>query len=164
MIDLQAVAVGFALAEVDHQVREVGGNNMGPRVRQYLGNCDPPIGSAAPWCAAWVQYITDRAAKGVSQTNPLDGVALEALVQSYWNWGHDNGRLVTIPKLGDLVCFNFHGKRWDHIGIYLAAGPSTQFKTIEGNTGDDGGRDGDGVYLKIRDTSRYPTALIRWGA
>ena len=162
MSDLQAVTLGFAGAEVDHKIREVGGNNRGPRVEQYLANAG--IHTAAPWCAAFVQFCSDRAASLLSVKNPLDDVKLEAYVQSYYDWAADKpGRIVGSPRAGDLILFDFHGARWDHIG-FVAQPPTPEgiAWSVEGNTGDVDQRDGDGVYLKPRDTKALRVCFVRW--
>lgn len=175
---IQFVTLGFAAADADHRVREVGGNNFGPRIKQYLDSLDPPLKQGAPWCAAFVQYCSDRAAKVLGKPNPLDAVKHEALVQSYYDHfekfvvpGERATKSGFYPEPGELVLFKFPvgGKpadRWNHIGIvaqYPSQG-SPIFWCIEGNTGDVDQRDGDGVYLKPRDMSKYPTCFIRWGA
>jgi len=83
--DLQIATLGVALGEVSQRVREVGGNNQGPRIQEYLNNLDPPIHEAAPWCAAGLHFCADTAAMGLGVPNPLDAVRLEAYVQSYWD-------------------------------------------------------------------------------
>lgn len=167
MSDLQLVALGFALGDADHKVREEGGENRGPRVRLYLANTVPPINTAAPWCAAWVQYVTDRAAAALKIPNPLDAVKLEAYVQSYFQWAEKGNRFVETTRvaLGDLVLYKFGSERYDHIGIVLTPPDiAGRFTAIEGNTNDAGSREGDGVFVKGDRTtrSRYPVRFVRW--
>jgi hypothetical protein len=169
---IHLVTLGVALCDVDHKVREIGGNNSGPRIRQYLASLDPPMAVDAPWCAAAVQYWSDLAARSIGVVNPLDAVKLEALVQSYY----DHFRLDVIgpavkPAPGDLVLFKFpkDGKpspTWNHIGIIAQAPkPGTSIAWVaEGNTGDVDQRDGDGVYLKPRDLGKLTNCVIRWAA
>ena len=160
------VALGFAIAEVDHEVREEGGNNKGKRVSRYLKNTDPPINVAAPWCAAFLQYCSDVAARFLGTNNPLDDVKREALVADYVRWAEDKRKTTTRPKPGDLVAFQF-GKRWNHIGIVLTEPDATGwFETIEGNTGAESERDGDGVFRRKRHSggTKYPVLFIRWNS
>ena len=161
-MSLQDVALGVALCEDDEKVREVGGNNRGPRVARYLA--DAGINVAAPWCAAFVQYCSDVAANGVGVANPLDEVKLEALVQSYYNWAASvPARIVGTPVPGDLILYDFHGHGWDHIG-FVAVPPDANgiVHTVEGNTGDVNQRDGDGVYAKARDTTKVRCCFVHW--
>lgn len=163
---IRAATLGFAIAEVDHGVREEGGNNRGPRVDDYLANTDPPIHTAAPWCAAFVQYVSDVVCNFLGAGNPLDMVRLEAYVQSYYDWASEGGKLVApdAAEPGDLVLFSFGGERYDHVGFLLAV-PNADgtFPTIEGNTGDRSARDGDGVFRKIRThLGSYGVRFVRW--
>lgn len=165
---IRLVTLGIAVADADHRVREVGGNNRGPRIRQYLQSLDPPLSEGAPWCAAFVSYCSDLAARALGIANPLDRVKHEALVQSYYeSFKADVLGPAVMPEPGDLVLFRFEGsERWNHIGL-VAQPPkpgSTLLWSCEGNTGDVSQRDGDGVYLKPRDIAKVPTAFIRWAA
>lgn len=165
-MSIRATALGVAACDADHRVRESGGNNRGPRIRQYLENLDPPIAAAAPWCAAAVQYWSDVAARVLGTDNPLDAVRLEALVQSYYD---EFGHLEVAPyeaEPGDLVLFEFgDAGRWNHIGL-LAQPPNPQghLWTVEGNTSDQNQRDGDAVVVKPRDLNAgYPVVFLTWG-
>lgn len=164
-ISIQHVALGIALCDADHKVREMGGNNQGPRISEYLQGIDPPINVAAPWCAAAVQYWFDLAGRMLGIDNPLDQVRLEAYVQSYY----DSLRDAELPgpelaRHGDLALFNFGGSRWDHIGMVVQP-PYTRgatFWCVEGNTNEAGSREGDGVLVKPRKTDgSYPVTFIR---
>ena len=160
---ISAVALGVALGEADHKVREEGGNNRGARIRTYLDNAG--IAIPAPWCAAFVQYCADVAARGLGTPNPLDEVQLEALVESYVDRleGSTVGR--EDVRAGDLVAFQFgEADRWNHIG-YVAQPPrpgAKGFWTVEGNTGDLSQRDGGGVHLKPRELDAYPVRFFAW--
>lgn len=167
---IRLVTLGVALGDADHKVREVGGNNAGPRVKAYLANAG--IAVAAPWCAAAVQMWSDVAARALGVSNPLDAVKLEALVQSYYDqFALDVIGPTVRPEPGDLVLFKFpkDGKAsptWNHIGLIAQAPkPGTSIAIcVEGNTGDVDQRDGDGVYLKPRDLAKLTNCVIRWAA
>lgn len=170
---LPLVTLGIALGDVDHGVHEEGGNNNGLRVRAYLKHCDPPINIAAPWCAAFVQYVSDVAADALDTPNPLNDVRHEAYVQSYYDWAKATGKLVTEGDAspGDLILYNFGGKRWDHIGVVLRPLSKGMIAAIEANTSAGVGataaereRDGDGVFVKVRNIGRQPIAIVRWAA
>lgn len=165
---LQYTALGVLLGHADLGVREEGGENKGPAIRKYLASCDPPIGVAAPWCAAVIQYATDVAAKSLGVDNPLNEVELEAYVQSYVNWASSKDRIVKHIQVlpGDLVCFSFGGTRYDHIGM-IQTRPNTlgTFTTVEGNTSDYSQREGDALVKdKTRNinTGHKPVLFIRW--
>ncbi len=167
------VALGVALGDVDHGVVEDEAENTGLRIRAYLKHCDPPINVAAPWCAAAVQYWSDFASDSLDLPNPLNEVRLEAYVQSYHDWAKATKRLVDVESAepGDLILYNFGGKRWDHIGIVVRPLKGGRIAAVEGNTSPGVGatteereRDGDGVYVKVRTLGRQPIAIVRWGA
>lgn len=166
-MSIRAVALGVALCDADHRVREVGGNNRGPRIRQYLENADPPITVDAPWCAAAVQYWSDVAARGLGVPNPLDLVRLEALVQSYFDQLRADEVLRQDVRPGDLVLYKFGASgRWDHIGLVAQPpkGGARTFWSVEGNTSDESPADGDGVFLKPREIDAgYPVCFLTWG-
>lgn len=157
---IQAVTLGVALAESDHGVHEEGGDNRGPRVRAYLKNAGVSEGLA--WCAAFVQYVSDVAAAGLGRTNPLDEVRDEALVQSYYDALEGSVIPLADVEPGDLVLFKFSGSEtWNHMGI-VAMPPrgGGMFMSVEGNTSGEG--EGEGVFLKTRQTNKYPVCFIRW--
>lgn len=167
---LYIAALAVATHDVRRQIREEKTNDS-REIRHMLRNAG--IAVPAPWCAAWIQDITDSAAKSLSVANPLDGVLSEALVQSYANWaGEKKERVVQFPSRaipGDLVLFRFGVTgRWDHVGI-VSRQPTDDaggaaFRSYEGNTNAAGSREGDGVYEKIRSVVPGKTMFIRWAA
>lgn len=170
MIQLPPVrwlAAGCAQADEARKVREAR-PNWGPRIRDYLANCDPPIPCPAAWCAAAVQFWTDTACRAWGVRNPLDDVGREAYVRDYAALATERGWIVppSMADLGDLILFDWQGTGWDHIGLVLRP-PNDEgaVLTVEGNTGPPTGsqRDGDGVYLKTRSTrAGYKILCVRW--
>ena len=166
---LRPIAAGIALQEAARGVRETS-PNWSKEIRLYLLNCDPPIKAPVPWCAAAVQYITDRACRQAGIANPLDAVKREAYVPDYFELAKDKGWVIppTMADVGDLVLYQFNvgPRRWNHIGIVIKP-PNAHgaFEACEGNTGDpnQNQRDGDGFYLKERSVlATYKTCFVRW--
>lgn len=161
---LRHLAVGVALGELGRRVRERG-ENSGPEIDAYLKNAG--IHVPAPWCATFVQWCADRAARLHGLPNPLDGVAREALVLDYFTLASERGWLVTASQAdaGDLVLYDFpnNARAWDHIG-FLVEPPGTGgvFTAIEGNTNAEGGREGNAVALKDRRINPGRTVFARW--
>lgn len=169
---IQLVALGICCAEADHDVREVGGNNRGPRVREYLAAVG--FGEGAAWCGGLIFYGWRFAARDVlGVPNPLDIVPEKALVQSYYETFQ--GRVVDPydAPAGSLVLMKFgaNPRDYDHIGMLRRPIPRGEFAamTIEGNTGPGLGstdmereREGDGVYLRTRglDEGKRPLLFI----
>jgi hypothetical protein len=130
--------------------REMG-QNWGPLVELFLRNAG--LKSAAPWCAAFVQWCSDQArdalvAAGHPVTNPLDDVPSKALVRSYVNEAQRRGWIAATPQPGDLFAWvNPDGT--GHIGFVERVADGV-LHTVEGNTNDAGSREGDGVYRRTR--------------
>lgn len=172
---LRAAALGVAVGEAANDVREVGGENRGGKIRTYLSNAG--ISIPAPWCAAFVQWVTDGAARYLAVANPLDDVQREALVADYATLGKERGWTVEPfqARPGDLVLFRFgDSDRWNHIGFLEERLQYVQqrgrrvyrsFRTCEGNTSPGVGgdaeaqREGEGVYRKLR---KYRPARVRF--
>ena len=143
MSPLAARVLELAAAEVG--VREEGGRNCGPRVEQYLAAVGLPAGN--PWCAAFVYYVLDKAAR---ELNMRTGCPRTGKVARMW-------RRATIwrsqrPAPG--MVFIHLEKPEDpesigHCGIVTDVA-GTHILSIEGNTNQEGSREGDGVYRKQR--------------
>ncbi len=121
--------------------RESGGNNRGPFVERLLARLGLAPGNA--WCAAFVTTCLLDA--GVPSKYLPKGPA------AVWNWYKDAkalGCLTDYGNRGSLI-YRVQSNRKGHIG-FVADRRSVVARTIEGNTGPDGGRDGDGVYEKKR--------------
>lgn len=147
--------VAIALKEVG--VREQGGNNCGPRIREYQAATwlEP---DAWPWCAAFLCWcirewlkdpsvVKSLALKDSNLWRPRTAGAFDLI-----RWGRENNLkiLTDIEKAqaGDLVVFDF-----SHCGLIYKDQESVYIETIEGNTNGHGDRDsivGDGVWKKTR--------------
>ena len=156
----------IAAAEIG--VREVGGNNRGPKILEYQSATwlKP---AAWPWCAAFVcwvikKWLTDTAVRAnlLLHNNKLTESwrPKTAAAFDFANWAKERNLQIlnrTARALaGDLAIFDF-----SHIGVVIRdqSKGSTQIVTVEGNTNGKGERDstsGDGVWRKIR-----PTRLVR---
>lgn len=128
------------------------GSNRGPRVDQYLRlvGLDPTAGSF-PWCAAFVYFCFNEAAKSELRSNP---VVKTAGVLEHWNRAEKNGATrikgadaVTRPELvrrGQIFVMDFGGGA-GHTGL-IADVRAGKLITIEGNTNTGGSREGIGVF------------------
>jgi len=125
-------------------VREKTGKNDGVAVERYLLSVG--LGKGYPWCAAFTNWCCMQ----VGATTPKSGYVP--------NWFPKNrivyrqGKPVQrVPLRGDTFGIWFSSmKRLAHIGFVHTWGEGKYVTTIEGNTGPDGGRDGDGVYRRYR--------------
>lgn len=165
-MSLRKKLANIAAAEIG--VREVGGNNRGPKVVEYQSATwlKP---APWPWCAAFVcwvikRWLTDAAVrenlllhnnKLTESWRPRTAGAFD-----FARWAQQRNLKILSRSAralaGDLAIFDF-----SHIGIVIRdqSKGSTQIVTVEGNTNGKGERDsisGDGVWRKIR-----PTRLVR---
>lgn len=143
----------LAVAEqhVNQHPIEIGGPNRGPWVRLY---CEGNDGLAWAWCAGFVTMVMQQAYFYREQTPPIEGsVSCDTLAAQ----GQRAGLFVTRADLSsgrtpwsDLgACCIFLRRRtatdWTHTGFAMSGtgeGRQIVFSTIEGNTNDEGSREG----------------------
>ena len=152
-------------------IGEEGGDNRGQVVELFLREVRQPPGQ--PWCAAFVHHVGfwshwDHAIKKSSW--PLPATA------SCWELGEFarvRGVLFKDPAPGDVfLVFGKQFQRFAHTGVIAAvnrvlATPAgdTVFEatTVEGNTSDDGSREGRMTLTRTRRFStRSGDRFIRW--
>lgn len=141
---------------IDIASKEVGtkeqGNNSGPRIREYQAATWLQPG-AWPWCAAFVCWTIRETLLHVSRLTTWNRPQT-AGAWDFENWGtKEKGKGIQLLKprtkilRGDILVYTF-----SHIGMASADEANGFVATIEGNTNPGGGREGDGVYAKRRDT------------
>ena len=149
----EAVADGFANPEAERVlaiartqigVTELTGNNDGKAVTRYLESVGLPVGQ--PWCAAFISWVFAEAGYSAPRTGwspalfPLTKRKSKAFKGAVFG--------VYFPSL----------KRIAHVGL-LECIEGEWLVTIEGNTNQEGSREGEGVYRK-----RRPISSIRFYA
>ena len=121
--------------------REIGvmeeppGSNDGVRVREYLASAG--IHDPSPWCAAFVNWGCLQAGKpGFGAWTP--------------SWAQSNLEIEE-PRRGawGLVWYDRLG-RYGHIFVVTEVFNNGMLQTVEGNTNNDGSREGTGVFRRIR--------------
>lgn len=139
-------------------LKETQGKNLGPDVRRYQKATDLPPG-AWPWCAAFLdwlllEWLSDKKAAewlNLKRTSPEKWRPKTALAFGLLKWAKDRPNTVEIlpdsamPEPGCLVVFDF-----SHCGVVERCQNPLMMTTIEGNTDSAGGRDGDGVWRRVR--------------
>lgn len=124
-------------------VEEIPKNsNSGPEVEIYLKSVG--LGKGYSWCMAFVYWCTQKAALQLVVKNPLKRTA--GVLDQF------NSRPFLIafaPQPGDVFIMDF-GKGLGHTGIVEKIVGNTVF-TIEGNTNNEGGREGYKVCRKKRE-------------
>lgn len=162
MTTFRELAVRWGEGEARKGVREVGGNNRGPRVSMYQGldglKIDPDTGY--PWCASFVVAGYELVGRPLVELHESASVGLLLGAAGKHGW------VVSKPLRGDLVCFFWGGSgdSWpDHIGFVRGVKGSTLL-TVEGNTssGRAGSQDdGDGVFMRERSMTAIKMRYIR---
>jgi len=139
---------------MEHPV-EIGGNNKGPWVRMYMSGNE---GSAWAWCAGFATFIIKQAADYAGLEMPFkrtfscDTLAAYGMEKDLFIPGSDiiNGNIdySDIPASSVFLVRRTDGD-WTHTGLAIkfdAAG----VETIEGNTNDEGSREGYEVCNRFR--------------
>jgi hypothetical protein len=154
----------LAIAATQLGVHEVGFNNRGPKVAQYLKEVG--LGEGYAWCDAFVSWCLHRAA---GHRLPVESAGVGVTYQK----ARELGWVRTRPFAGDLVLYDFDSdnRRDDHIGFVekVLGGVSKRspiwfLRTIEGNTssGKSGSQaDGGGVYRRWRVVRKSSVAFVR---
>ncbi len=136
------------IAQSQLGVQEVPKNsNAGAAVESYLKSVG--LGKGYAWCMAYVYWSAKEAAKQLGTTSPL---IKTAGVLRQWNEVNPKMKFKS-PKEGDIFIMDY-GKGLGHTGFVEKVLPNGVLKTIEGNTNDDGSREGYEVARRTRKTSQ----------
>lgn len=126
-------------------VQEIPKNsNAGPDVEKYLKSVG--LGKGFSWCMAFVYWCANVASKQLAVPNTLERTAG---VLAMWN-AKPLLRVKT-PQPGDIMILDY-GKGLGHTGIVEKV-VGINIYTIEGNTNDEGSREGYEVCRRIRKLS-----------
>jgi len=161
MTKSELIQIVVAKAKDELGVKETN-DNSGTRVKQYQA-ATTLGGSHWPWCAALVSWCIKEAEKKTGLDIPW---SFSASCDVLWADGRSRAIIRSSPQVGDV--FLVKAKKGNgystadaiHTGFVVGVhGP--KFTTVEGNTNDDGGREGVAVLGHTRDVGeRY--AFIRW--
>lgn len=129
------------------KVKEEGGNNRGKRVEMYLKGVG--LGPGNPWCAAFVSYCL------LDAGYPFGPTTGRAAVRNWKAWADKHGKSLynaMLANRGDLGGW-LNPNKTGHI-FFIAEVKKTLgiwwVRTIEGNSNEDGSREGDRVVRKWR--------------
>lgn len=143
--------------------REIGGQNRGPWVRLYM---DSNEGNSWPWCAGFVTFILKQASELTGKPMPVAGsFSCDVLAMQ----AKQNGRFCRENDIDDHVRDTggdpaiFLVRRtstdWTHTGFAMRF-DSEVMDTLEGNTNDEGSREGYEVCARIRSFSRKDLIVL----
>lgn len=139
----------YAKAHLAQHPLEVGGPNRGPWVRLYTGGNE---GDNWAWCAGFVSFILKQASELMGTPMPIAGsvgcdqLASQAKARNIFL---DEHRAPNELRPGSLFLVRKTPTDWTHTGIVVEIHPQF-FRTIEGNTNDDGVREGYEVCTLTR--------------
>jgi len=145
------MVVAYAKQHLKQHPREVGGQNKGPWVRFYMQGNE---GSDWPWCAGFVSFILKQACQSLNVSPPIktsfscDSLAFSAKERGLFLKESEAKEKNTVTP-GSLFLDRRTLTDWVHTGIVSSAEDDV-FQTIEGNTNDDGDREGYEVCRRIR--------------
>lgn len=151
---LTKAAIEFARTQIGVMENPLG-SNRGPQVDAYLNavGLNPKSGSFA-WCVAFTHFCYKRAAESLGQQNPH---IKTAGVLDHWNKAGTKSKVVRVTKTkavanpglvkpGSLFIIDL-GQGLGHSGMVIETA-NGRLVTIEGNTNDNGSRNGIGVFQR----------------
>jgi hypothetical protein len=125
-------------------IEEIG-NNRGPAVEWFQRRGE--IGPGEPWCAAFVNGVCEVGCICHNVVSPFEAVSLQGYVQSYYQYASHHGWLIPFedifPGAVFLKWFGPPKNRYAHMGFVDTPMPANeQFRTVEGNSNEDGSAEG----------------------
>jgi len=152
--DLRKLIVDYARQHLENIPRELYNSNIGPWVRAYM---DGNEGKQWAWCMGFVQSILDQATTTLGQkftgimphSYSCDVVGSHGLKEKRL---HRNVNVRNNPDLiqpGDVFLNMKTQYDWVHTGLVIGV-EGDLIHTIEGNTNDEGSREGFEVCLRRR--------------
>jgi len=143
---LQQKALEIAITQLGVQ-EAPGHKNTGKDVEKYLQSVG--LGAGFSWCMAFVYWCHEQAADAMGRKVLMyrTGGVLEQ-----WRQRKNNYKVIT-PQLGDVFIMDY-GKGQGHTGIVEKVNEDGTINTIEGNTNDDGSREGYEVCRRMRQRAK----------
>ncbi len=140
----------YAAAHLEQHPVEVGGQNRGPWVRLYMKGID---GVSRAWCAGFVTFIMRQAAQSLQMPTPFRGsFSCDSMAAQAKEVGLFRAGSATDPgdiPAGSIFLVRASETDWTHTG-FVTDMEEEHFDTVEGNTNDDGNREGYEVCARTR--------------
>lgn len=148
--NLSAAVLAVAQKHLAEHPVEVGGDNKGPWVRLYMKGNE---GTAWFWCAGFVSFVLQQACWQQQQKMPIPGSFSCDLLASQGKavgWFVPEKQASMIKQDQILIFLNRKSNSdWIHTGLGFDMQDGV-FQTIEGNTNNDGSRNGYEVCQRTR--------------
>lgn len=156
--DLRLLIVDYAQQHLKNTPRELYNSNIGPWVRAYM---DGNEGKPWAWCMGFVQTVLDQSFSTLGQqftaimpsSYSCDVVGEHGLNTQKLHRNVDIRANPDLIETGDIFLNVKTPHDWVHTGIVIKA-EGDVIHTIEGNTNDEGSREGFEVCLRRRDFKR----------
>ncbi|MHC4482387.1 MAG: peptidoglycan-binding protein [Planctomycetota bacterium] len=159
--NLGSMAVRYAKQHLREHPREVGGENRGPWVRLYMNGKEGP---SQLWCAGFACHVLERACDTLGAEMPVKrSVSCDVLARRAKRAG------IFLPRpskterrkirRGSFFLNRKTANDWVHVGIVTRVFDD-YFETIEGNTNDEGSREGYEVCNRLRGFKKKDFILI----
>ena len=153
-LPLGEVIVACAQRHLSQHPREIGGDNRGPWVRLYMDGNEGPDWY---WCAGFACFILRTACAAAGVPAPPTTYSCDTLARNAQRAHRFVGELdiqrdlgaKKYPAAGSFFLNRAADDDWTHVGIVIGAS-GERFDTIEGNTNDDGSRNGYEVCRRAR--------------
>lgn len=154
-VSFQQVVLSYARVHLEVHPREVGGQNRGPWVRLYMEGND---GTPWAWCAGFVKFLMKQAEETCQMSHVIAGsFSCDSFAAQARNAGHlieeadISSGVVSFSELTAASVFLVRrtDTDWTHTG-FVTQFHDDYFDTIEGNTNDDGNREGYEVCARAR--------------
>lgn len=147
---LGAMIVDCGMRHLRKRPMETGGQNRGPWVRLYMKGNE---GGDWPWCAGFVSFLLEQARQKLGLPMPIAGsFSCDSLAAQAKEAGLFVAERDVIPGTippGALFLVRRTATDWTHAGVVSSSLPNV-FATIEGNTNDEGSREGFEVCARSR--------------
>ena len=166
--DLRQLIVKYAAQQLESTPRELNGKNEGPWVRAYM---DGHEGEPWAWCMGFVQTVLDQSFTTIGATTfqsimpksySCDVVGEHGLKQKTLL---RNAKIRINPELievGDVFLNVKTARDWTHTGIIIGV-DGDWIHTIEGNTNDEGSREGYEVCRRMRNFQKRNIDVFKVG-
>lgn len=164
--DLRTLILKYAGQQLASNPKELNGKNEGPWVRAYM---DGHEGSPWAWCMGFVQTVLDQAFTTLGTTTFQSIMPKSYSCDVVGEHGLKTKKLIRNTKVrlnpdlieaGDVFLNVKKAHDWVHTGIVLGV-DGDWIHTIEGNTNDEGSREGYEVCRRMRNFQKHNIDIFK---
>ncbi|RBL88538.1 CHAP domain-containing protein [Chitinophaga flava] len=147
----KVLAVALSQEGVEEHPR---GSNAGPEVNQYLKSVG--LGPGYPWCMAFVYWCMQQATTALGVKNEL--IKTGGVLLQWRTTGMKKVQSIKSVTPGAIFIMEY-GNGFGHTGFVISVDGNKVY-TIEGNTNDQGSREGFTVAKRTRLATSFKGFLI----